>query len=150
MNFDPKTDNGLEALLRDALGAAEPIPARAMDAAFSAFQLGMVDDLLAELLYDSLVAPSPVLMRGSEGEARLITFANDHLTLDVTFLADRRTVVGSITPLFEGAVEIEIEAEDGGRSFAPTDQFGRFRAEMAADSVRFRVAGRLVTPWISR
>ena len=86
------------------------------------------------------------LTRSEEAQARIVTFANDHLTVDLELLADGRTIVGELQPAEAAAVELETV----GQGRVTADEFGRFRLVSDATSLRIRVVGRLVTPWITR
>src|SRR3954447_13446849 len=84
MNNEPRslTDDELFAVLRAALDAAEPAPAAAVDAAYAAIEMDMLSEELAVLAFDSS-AGTLVEMRATEAEVRLLSFVNDHLTVDV-------------------------------------------------------------------
>ncbi len=144
---DPPDDNALEAALAAGLEVVEPAPAAALVAAYGAVGLVTVEAELAALVYDSQ-APELVLTRSEEAQARIVTFANDHLTIDLELLADGRTIVGELQPA--EAAELELETVGHGRLAATADEFGRFRLASDAISFRIRVVGRLVTPWITR
>jgi len=148
MNDDLTNDLDLVAALGHGLDHVEPLPARALAAAYGAIELANVDAELAGLVYDSLLEPAAALTRGDEGETRIITFANDHLSLDVALLGDGTTIVGEIDPA--DAYEVELETVTNERVTILVDQFGRFRATTDATSFRLRVLGHLVTPWITR
>ncbi|MEZ5216583.1 MAG: hypothetical protein R2715_08330 [Ilumatobacteraceae bacterium] len=141
------TDEELIAQLDGALAAYEPLPDAALQTAYAAFAMGGLDDLLAELIYDSLAPAGAVLVRGAETEARLLTFRNDSLTVDLTLAADGETVLGEVLPA--GPALVTIETRDGTTTEVEIDDFGRFRGA-GAGVIRLRVPGLLVTPWISR
>ena len=148
MNDEPTRDIDLVAALDRGLERVERLPDRALAAAYGAVQLANVDAELAGLVYDSLLEPAGALIRGDEGETRIITFANDHLSLDVALLGDGTTIVGEIDPA--EAYEVELETVTNERVTILVDQFGRFRATTDANSFRLRVLGHLVSPWITR
>jgi hypothetical protein len=106
-----------------------------------------VEAELAAIVYDSR-RPAPALTRSEVAQARLVTFANDHLTIDLELLADGRTIVGELQPAEVATVELETVGQ--GRVAAAADEFGRFRLVSDAPSFRIRVVDRLVTPWITR
>jgi len=143
----PPDDTTLEGVLAAGLDAVEPVPPTALAAAYGAVGLVTVEAELAALVYDSR-APELVLTRSEEAQARIVTFANDHLTIDLELLADGRTIVGELQPA--EAAEIELETVGHGRVTVAADEFGRFRLASDATSLRLRVVGRLVTPWITR
>ena len=143
----PLDDAGLERLVAAGLAVAEPVPAVALAAAYGAVGLATVEAELAALVYDSR-GPELVLTRSEEAQARIVTFANDHLTIDLELLADGRTIVGELQPA--EAAGLELETVGHGRVSVTADEFGRFRLVSDAISFRIRVMGRLVTPWITR
>ena len=140
-------DAALEQLLAAGLDAVEPVPEAALTAAYGAVGLVTVEAELAALIYDSR-QPELVLTRSQEAQARIVTFANDHLTVDLELLADGRTIVGELQPAEVATVELETVGQGG--VVATADEFGRFRLASDATSFRIRVVGRLVTPWITR
>ena len=144
---EPPDDDTLESLVADGLGAVEAVPPDALAAAYGAVGLATVEAELAALVYDSR-APDLVLTRSEEAQARIVTFANDHLALDLELLADGRTIVGELQPAEPAVVELETVGHGGVAVTA--DAFGRFRFVSDATSLRIRVVGRLVTPWITR
>jgi hypothetical protein len=144
---EPPDDAALEVLLAAGLESVEPVPPAALAAAYGAVGLATVEAELAALVYDSR-APELVLTRSEEAQARIVTFANDHLTIDLELQADGRTIVGELQPAEEA--EVELETVGHGWVSVTADPFGRFRLVSDATSLRIRVVGRLVTPWITR
>lgn len=144
---EPPDDATLEGLLAAGLDGVEPVPASALAAAYGAVGLVTVEAELAALVYDSR-APELVLTRSEEAQARIVTFANDHLTIDLELLADGRTIVGELQPAEAAAIELETVGH--GRVAVTADEFGRFRLVSDATSLRIRIVGRLLTPWITR
>jgi hypothetical protein len=136
-------------LLAEALDSAERVPAHLLDVAYSARLMAAVDAELARLVFDSRAdAGAALLRRGAENQARLLSFSNDHVTLDVSLSADGQTILGEIFPVF--ATEVMLETRDGDTLSETIDEFGRFRVSSDATSFRLRVTGSLVTPWIDR
>ena len=140
-------DAALERQVAAGLDRLEPVAPAALAAAYGAVGLATVEAELAALVYDSR-APELVLTRAEEAQARIVTFANDHLTIDLELLADGRTIVGELQPA--EAVPVELETVGHGSVAVVADEFGRFRLVSDATSLRIRVVGRLVTPWITR
>ena len=140
-------DAALEQLVAGGLSAVEPVSPAALAAAYGAVGLVTVEAELAALVYDSL-GPQLALTRSEEAQARIVTFANDHLTVDLELLADGRTIVGELQPAEPATVELETVGQE--RVSAAADEFGRFRFVSDATSLRIWVVGRLVTPWITR
>jgi hypothetical protein len=144
---DP-SDEALLGLVAEMLDGIEPVSPRARELANGASQMAALHRELAALVYDSHEHADLVLTRSGEGQARLMSFANDHLTLEISLLADGRSLVGEIDPA--GATELVIERRDGDPETVPVDEFGRFRAPAGPGAIRLRVVGQLITPWIAR
>jgi hypothetical protein len=147
-DFHELDDLELLDLIRRGFDRLEPEPAHLKEMAYGARFMDKLDAELAELIFDSLTTPGPAVRRGGEHEARLLSFSNDHLTLDVSLAADKRTILGEIDPAI--ASEVVLEPRDGPPIEVDIDEFGRFRVLSDAPSFRIRVTGRLVTPWIDR
>jgi hypothetical protein len=147
ITVEPPGDAAVEQVVAAGLAAVEPVPAAALAAAYGAVGLATVEAELAALVYDSH-GPELALTRGGEAQARIVTFANDHLTVDLELLADGRTIVGELQPA--EAATIELESLGQAKVSVAADEFGRFRLVSDATSLRIRVVGRLVTPWITR
>jgi hypothetical protein len=148
-DFHELTDNlELLDLIRRGFERLESEPAHLKELAYGARFMDKIEAELAELIFDSLAAPSPAVRRGGEHEARLLAFSNDHLTLDVSLAADKRTILGEIDPAI--ASELVLEPRHGPPVEVDIDEFGRFRVLSDAPSFRIRVTGHLVTPWIDR
>jgi hypothetical protein len=141
-----------DTLLRElaaTLDRFEPVPEVALEAAYAASAMTGLDALLAELVFDSQDEHQLVGVRtGADTSARMLTFVNDHLTLDVELHGDGRTIVGQIDPPTEAAVTVE--RSDGSVTPVDVDQFGRFRVVVASGRMRLHVDGLLVTPWVDR
>jgi hypothetical protein len=150
MNHDhiPMSDDQLVRLLGAALDAAEPVPDAALQAAYAAVAMDRLHEELAALVFDSASDRQLVAMRSQETQARLLSFANDHLSIDLELHADARTVVGQISPPSDGRAELE--AESGEFIDLLADEFGRFRVLAPVGPFRLRVVGVLVTPWVTR
>jgi hypothetical protein len=146
--YDLTIDDDLQALLGEVLDTTEPVPAEALATAYAAASLAGLDTELAELVFDSTGDAELVAVRGPETYARMLSFANGNLALDVELSSDGRTVLGQLDP--PGASAVEIEVDDGTRIPVPVDREGRFRAEVGDGPLRFRIVGELVTPWITR
>jgi hypothetical protein len=147
-------DNELTTLLASALEVAEAVPDDAVDAAYAAIEMDLVAEELARLAFDS-TASELVDMRSAgapEADVRLLSFVNDHLTVELELHADGRTIVGVLSAPSGDTVssDVRIESADGTAVVAPTDEFGRFRATAPTGAIRLRIVGSLVTPWITR
>ena len=145
---DLHDDDQLVAHLAAALDGAEAVPDDAVQAAYAAIELDTLHEELAALVFDSADESALAAMRAVDFETRLLSFVNDHLTLDVELHADGLTIVGQLTPA--GPERLDVERFDGSAVAAEVDEFGRFRVHVPHGPIRLRVVGRLVTPWITR
>lgn len=145
---DHRSDDAIQRLVGDLFDHVEPLPQRVKDLAYSAHQMAALNKELAELTYDSLHQGELTLTRGTEGQARLLSFANDHLTLEMSLLPDGSSLIGEIAPVI--SPRIQLENRDGDETTVPVDEFGRFRASAGPGPIRIRVVGHLLTPWITR
>lgn len=145
----PGSDAWLTDRLAAMLDAVEPVPGDAVEAAYAAVQVGDLDQQLAALVFDSLETAGAPALRAAGTDVRLLSFANDHMTLDIELHADGRTLVGQLTPVVDETAVVEL---DGGTEVAlDLDRFGRFRVTIDdGGAIRFRIPGQLVTPWITR
>jgi hypothetical protein len=141
-------DDELVALLATTLARYEAVPDDAVQAAYAAIELDSLHEELADLVFDSADESALAAMRAVDFETRLLSFVNDHLTLDVELHADGLTIVGQLTPA--GPQQLDVERFDGSSVSADVDEFGRFRVQVPHGPIRLRVVGRLVTPWITR
>lgn len=145
---DLHDDDVLVALLGRTLDEFEPVPDEAVSAAYAAVELDGLNEELAALVFDSADESALAAMRAVDVETRLLSFVNDHLTLDVELHADGLTLVGQLTPA--GDDLLDVEQVDGTSVTVDVDEYGRFRAHVLQGPIRLRVVGRLVTPWIAR
>jgi hypothetical protein len=145
---DLHDDDELVGLLGAALAHYEVVPDDALAAAYAAVDLDSLHEELADLVFDSADESALAAMRAVDVETRLLSFVNDHLTLDVELHADGLTIVGQLTPA--GDQSLDVERFDGSSVPAEVDEFGRFRVNVPHGPIRLRVVGRLVTPWITR
>jgi len=141
-------DDGLMRLLGEMLDIVEPIPEAALLSAYAAADMDLLSEELAALVFDSASAHELLVMRGTEAEARLLSFVNDHVSIDLELHANASTIVGQLTPPTDSALLLEIEEGDPVEVLA--DEFGRFRVDAPSSPVRFRIVGVVVTPWITR
>ena len=87
-------------------------------------------------------------MRASEAEARLLSFVNDHVSIDLELHAGAPIIVGQLSPPTDA--QLLVEVEDGDPIEVVADEFGRFRVAVPSSPIRLRVVGLVVTPWITR
>lgn len=147
-NDDLLDDGALLRLLGETLGMVEPIPEAALLSAYAAADMDRLSEELAALAFDSASAGELVVMRGTEAEARLLSFVNDHVSIDLELHANASTIVGQLTPPTDAALLVEVE--NGGDIEVVADEFGRFRVDAPASPIRIRLVGVVVTPWITR
>jgi len=145
---DLDDDDELMRLLGEMLDIVEPIPEAALLSAYAAADMDLLSEELAALVFDSASARELVVMRGTEAEARLLSFVNDHVSIDLELHANASTIVGQLTPPTDAALLLEVEEGEPFEVLA--DEFGRFRVEAPSSPIRFRIVGVVVTPWISR
>ncbi len=144
-DLDPR-DREVLAAAADWFDHAEPIPPGVLDAAYAAGGMARLDEELAALAFDSLVAGVAMRAAGSERQARLISFVADQVTIDIEVSEDGTSILGQIDPVPTGEVLLE---SDGGDVEVAVDEFGRFRVGVPAWPARLRVVGATVTPWVS-
>ena len=143
------SDEDLLKLLGEMLDMTEPIPIEAVEAAYAAVDMDLLSEELAALVFDSMSASGELVsMRSVDVETRLLSFVNDHLTVDLELHADGRTIVGQLTPAT--TVVLQVETEEGLVIEVDVDDFGRFRVVAPAGPIRIRATGLLITPWITR
>lgn len=145
----PGSDDWLADRLSEMFERTEPVPDDALDAAYAAFGMGDLDRELAALVFDSLESAGAPALRATSTDVRLLSFANDQMTLDVELHADGHTLVGQLSPVPAG-VTATVEVDGGDEVALDVDEHGRFRVVVDGGVFRFRIPGHLVTPWITR
>jgi hypothetical protein len=136
----------LEQDLRAVAAVLDPVPARLVDGAITAYAWRTVDADLAELVFDSLSESAVAAVRGAD-QPRLVTFRTADLSVELELDGDR--LVGRVEPAGPASVGIQ----QGARTVpAPVDALGRFAtSSLARGPLRLHVAreGRtVVTDWI--
>lgn len=145
-------DDVLLAELRAALASTDPIPEPARNLARAAFDLGRVDDELAELVFDSLLDEPEVAMRSLGTLAhRAVAFIAGGLRIDLDLVNDDGgMLLGQIHPAGTASVVLERSSE---RLQSTADDLGRFQFPMQLGSARLRFTlpdgHTVVTPWIT-
>lgn len=143
------SDDDMLRLLGAALDEHEPIPEQALLAAYGAADMDLLSEELAALVFDSAGTGGALVgMRGPEAETRLLSFVNDHVSIDLELHADGTTVVGQVMPTTDAVLQVDVE--DGATIDVGTDEFGRFRFVAPVGAIRLRLVGVVVTPWITR
>lgn len=141
--------SALEARLRQAAEALDPVPPHLEAAALAAYSLRTLDADLARLTFDSLVEGAGAV-RGDADGPRMLTFTADDVSIEAELSGDR--LVGQLLPAASPA-EIEVR-HTGGTAVVPADELGRFTVEPLGEgpfSLRCRLpSGRtLVTDWFA-
>jgi hypothetical protein len=141
-------DDELMMLIREVLAAEEEPSAAVLAAAEAAFRWLCLDDLLADVIFDS--DDCPVLAGvGRQHPARQLTYRCGDLLIDCEIQAG--TLLGHVVPATP--VTLELRSSDGRRRPVDVDDQGRFMVEPTPAgpvSMRCLRAGRpaLVTPWL--
>jgi hypothetical protein len=148
-SHDLPHEDWIETFLAGVLDQFEPVSDRARMLANEARQMSTVNEILAELAYDSAREGDLVATRGAEGETRLLSFTNDHVAVEIALLPDERSIVGELD--LPATIELDIELADDSAVTVDVDEFGRFTATLPTEGAfRIRVPGRLITPWVRR
>jgi hypothetical protein len=153
-SHDHEEDDPLLGELRSLFAHNDPVPALVTTTAKASLGWRRLDADLAELLSDSLDAESYALARGG-ATVRSVSFAAGALTIEIEIRGDgaQQTLLGQLSPIAETTIEVQTASEPEPAAVR-SDQFGRFRATVAAgNSIRLRVAtgdpGWIETSWIS-
>jgi hypothetical protein len=151
---DHDRDEELLDELRRAVGAIDPVPAHAIEAAEAALDWRTIDDELAELLHDSSAEPAAAGVRAEEA-TRVLSFAGERVRVEVEIAGSGavRTLIGQLVPA--GSARIEIRHADRVVTVA-ADRRGRFSAaDLPAGSISLRCQldapghpRALATPWL--
>lgn len=141
-------DDELMMLVREVLAADEEPSTRVLAAARAAFRWLCVEDVLADLIFDSADQPAATGM-GSRSSARQLAYSCGDLLIECEL--DGGVLLGQVIPA--GPVRIDLRCGNGGQQQVPVDDQGRFAVEPAPAgplSIRCRRAGRpaIVTPWV--
>lgn len=140
-----RLDDLLLAELRQAVGAADPVPSRLVESAKAAFSWRTVDEELALLQFDS-VAEAELAVRSTQ--AVRLSFATDQEAVEVEI--DDQGLVGQIVPAPD---QLRILLRSGERIDVPLDEAGQFAVDRPPGSpVRLEATfGELVvvTEWFA-
>lgn len=144
------TDEQLIELLGQALSAAEPVPAHAMQAAYETMRAEDFDAELARLVFDS-ATDQLVGVRGASDAARQVTFRAPGVEIEIMVMAEgERRLVGQLVPPQTATVELRAggEVRETG-----TDNLGRFNfGNVPTGDIQLAVTtedgGRVVTEWM--
>jgi hypothetical protein len=150
-------DAALDALLerlRVVAATVDPPPALVVESGRAAFAMRAIDAELAELVRDSAVDRSPVLVRDADSDSavRLLSFEAGEVSIEVqvTDTEGTRTLLGVVDGA-TGSVEVETM---NGRSTASIDAHGRFTVhEVPPGTVRLHVQApdgtTVTTSWVT-
>lgn len=119
-----RDDDQLFASLTRALHEAEDVPPRFVESGRAVFTWHTIDAELADLTYDSSLAPEEPAgaMRAQDASLRALTYATTDLTIEVEITSD--AVLGQILPPQPGTMTIYVAA--GRDAEAPIDAMGFF------------------------
>ena len=114
----------LEEQLARVLAQVDPMPGGVAEAAHAAYLVRNLDQELAELIFDSMTEPEPVLVRGESAE-RHVSFATSNLTIEITVSGEPRRIVGQLVP--PQAAELDLTKDAVVIDTATADDLGRFQ-----------------------
>lgn len=142
---DQQEDDHLLAQLRALAAALDPVPADALFAARSQLAYRRLDADLAELTFDSALAPEPAGVRSGVETARRLSFEAGSTQVEVEILleGDRRRLVGQCVPATEVSLTVRclLSASPIGEVVTKqvtTDDLGRFSVDVPAGAVSLR------------
>jgi hypothetical protein len=122
----PRDDDLLFAELKEAMRAAEEVPAHFVTAAKSVFAWRTIDAELAELSYDSLDDEQTRLAtRAEDAAVRALTFVAGRLTIELEVTA--ASVLGQVVPAQPGRLLLQIAG--GQPVISAIDEIGCFSVE---------------------
>jgi hypothetical protein len=101
-------DEGLLAVIKEALQAERAVPPEFAAAGRSAYAWHNIDAELAELTYDSLDPASVATVRSETASIRALTFTSDHLTIEMEVNED--SLLCQLVPTGEGTIEVQTRA----------------------------------------
>jgi hypothetical protein len=118
-------DDVLFEELREAVVAADPVPALVIEGARLAYGWRRIDAELAELLHDSNLEAEPLAGVRGAAAVRSLTFRVGDLTIEVDVApdGDARHLNGQLVPPQAAVVHLRHE---GGELEAAADELGRF------------------------
>lgn len=150
----PPEDLELLAQLRRAAEGADPEPAYLRELGRAAFSVRRVEAELARLVADS--TRQRELVRSVGGDPRLVTFADDEVTIEVQVSRLDRSpyLIGLVEGLPQPqAARVDVESAAGRLVTAPVDDLGRFTVDdVPPGLLRLRVLAPAVdvtTDWLS-
>jgi hypothetical protein len=123
------TDDAHAAFLADVravLTELDPVPAEVVAAAKASLTWRTIDAELAELVDDSVLAPTAAI-RGP-GDSRLLTFEAPTVTVvvEVTDVGEERRILGQLVTPRQAQVDVR---HSGGTWTVESDELGRFSVE---------------------
>ncbi|WP_214406141.1 hypothetical protein [Pseudonocardia lacus] len=127
-------DDALLAALAGVLERVSTPPPEVLEAAAGLFTWRTVDAELAELDYDSLVAPPELGVRAA-GQPRILTFEAGGLTVEVEVddVPGARRLIGQLTPPGRADLELRTAAD---AVVGRADELGRFVLDLPAGKLR--------------
>lgn len=142
-------DEQLLAELRDALQAADQVPAGFIAAGKAAFAWRTVDAELAALADEVPSGEAPAGTRAEHAAVRALSFRAAHLSIELEVTAE--AILGQVVPPCAGRVEVQSQA--GAERETMVDDSGWFTVR-PLPSAMFRLhlhtrSGDVVTEWIT-
>jgi hypothetical protein len=144
-------DDELVGALRRAVAARDAVPPEFVASARQAFAWHNIDAELAELTFDSRHELEPAGTRSDTAALRALTFASQHLTVELELTAD--ALLGQVVP--PQSATITVQPRSGDPTAVAADEIGCFTVQPLPSSP-FRLRCRLasgseaVTGWIDR
>ena len=147
---DFSSDDVLLAALSASLDNPDPVPAAAVQATASAWEICHADVELAALVADSSSGTALVLLR-EDADLRALTFVSSRLMIEIEIDSDRHGI-GVISPSGTNVVEVETASDQGPAipKTAPIDDLGRFRVDVGVGLCRLRIGSEpnaVVSSW---
>lgn len=150
---DLSDDDILLAALSASIDHLDPVPAAAVRAASSSWEVGHVEAELA-----ALAAPAAeqsldgsLVLRTDEADLESLRFVASRLTVELE-IDDRRRGVGLLTPAVATLIEVDVASPQGSHAtrIVYSDELGRFQVDLGIGLCRLRISSGpdgVVTSW---
>jgi hypothetical protein len=144
------TDDQLIEMLGQALSAAEPVPAHALEAAYETMSAETFDAELARLVFDS-ATDQLVGVRGAADTTRQVTFSAPGVEIEIMVMSEgERRLIGQLVPPQSATVELRHgdEVRETG-----CDNLGRFQfGNVPTGEIRLAITtedgSKVMTEWL--
>jgi hypothetical protein len=135
---DLSSDDGLLAALSESIDDLDPVPAAAVEAATTSWEIGHVEGELAALAADGSFGS--LTLRRDEADLKSLTFVASRLTVELE-IDDQRRAVGAISPPTATVVAVEVASQQApfASSTVTSDELGRFAVDLAMGLCRLRI-----------